>query len=152
MSEHTAVVAWRREGAPFTDLKYSRAHSWAFDGGLEVRASSSPHSVRPPMSDPAAVDPEEAFVAALSSCHMLWFLSIAAKRGFVVDSYEDRAVGVLSRDPAGKMAITSVTLRPVVIFAGEKRPGDDELDTMHHEAHEECYIASSVVTDVRVSR
>jgi organic hydroperoxide reductase OsmC/OhrA len=152
MSRHTATISWRRDGAPFTDLKYSRAHRWAFDGGLEVPGSSSPHSVRAPMSDPAAVDPEEAFVAALSSCHMLWFLAIAAGRGFVVDEYRDEAVGVLARDAAGKMAMTTVTLRPVISFAGEPRPSDDEIDAMHHEAHETCFIASSVKTDVRVER
>lgn len=151
MAEHTATISWRRDGAPFTDRKYSRAHRWKFDGGLEVPGSSSPHSVRVPMSDPAAVDPEEAFVAALSSCHMLWFLAIAAARGFVVDSYEDSAVGVLSRSPAGKMAMTSVTLRPVIVFEG-RQPSGDEIDAMHHEAHEECYIASSVTAEIHVSR
>jgi len=151
MAEHTATISWRRDGAPFTDKKYSRAHRWKFDGGLEVPGSSSPHSVRVPMSDPAAVDPEEAFVAALSSCHMLWFLAIAAARGFVVDSYEDSAVGVLSRSPAGKMAMTSVTLRPVIVFEG-RQPSGDEIDAMHHEAHEECYIASSVTAEIHVSR
>jgi organic hydroperoxide reductase OsmC/OhrA len=152
MSEHTATITWRRDGAPFTDRKYSRAHRWAFDGGLEVPGSSSPHNVRVPLSDPAAVDPEEAFVASLSSCHMLWFLDIAARRGFVVDSYEDAAVGVLGKDAAGKLAMTTVTLRPVVTFAGERRPTEAELDAMHHEAHEVCFIASSVKTDVRVVR
>lgn len=150
MSEHTATVSWRRDGAPFTDKKYSRVHRWKFDGGLEIPGSSSPHSVRVPLSDPAAVDPEEAFVAALSSCHMLWFLSIAAARGFVVDSYEDSAVGVLSKNAAGKMAMTSVTLRPAIVFDG-RQPGGDDLDAMHHKAHEECYIANSVTAEITVA-
>ncbi len=150
MAEHTATITWRRDGATFTDNKYSRAHRWRFDGGFEVPGSSSPHSVRVPMSDPAAVDPEEAFVAAVSSCHMLWFLAIAAGRGFVVDSYEDSAVGVLSKNAAGKMAMTSVTLRPVIVFAGSQ-PSGDEIDAMHHEAHEECYIANSVTAEIRVN-
>lgn len=151
MAEHTATITWRRDGAVFTDKMYNRAHRWKFDGGLEVPGSSSPHSVRLPFSDPAAVDPEEAFVAAVSSCHMLTFLFIAAVRGFVVDSYEDSAVGVLSKNAAGKLAMTSVTLRPVIAFEG-RQPSADELDAMHHEAHEGCYIASSVTTDIRVSR
>lgn len=150
MSEHVATITWRRNGAAFTDQKYSRAHRWRFDGGLEVPASSSPDSVRPPMSDLSAVDPEEAFVAALSSCHMLWFLAIAAGRGFVVDSYDDDAAGILARDAAGKKSITEVTLRPAVTFAGERRPTAEELDALHHEAHERCYIASSIKSAVRV--
>jgi organic hydroperoxide reductase OsmC/OhrA len=152
MSEHTALITWRREGAVFTDRKYSRRHRWTFDGGLEVPASSSPSSVRAPLSDPAAVDPEEALVAAVSSCHMLWFLDIAARRGFVIESYEDGAVGVMGRDAAGKTSITRVTLRPVIAFAGERQPTEGELDAMHHEAHEQCNIASSIKAEVIVSR
>jgi organic hydroperoxide reductase OsmC/OhrA len=150
MSEHTATITWRRDGVPFIDKKYSRAHRWKFDGGLEVPGSSSPTAVRAPLSDPAAVDPEEALVAALSSCHMLWFLAIAAARGFVVDSYEDSAVGVLSKNAAGKLAITSVTLRPAIVFEG-RQPGGDDLDAMHHKAHEECYIANSVTAEITVA-
>lgn len=150
MSEYTATVSWNRDGAAFLDSRYSRAHRWRFDGGLEVPASSAPTSVRPPLSDPSAVDPEEAFVAALSSCHMLWFLAIAAKRGFLVDSYQDEAIGVMARDSAGKLAMTVVTLRPRVEFSGERMPGPADIDAMHHEAHEACYIASSVKSDVRV--
>lgn len=150
MAEHTATITWRRDGAAFTDRKYSRAHRWKFDGGLEVPGSSSPHSVRVPLSDPAAVDPEEAFVASVSSCHMLWFLDIAARRGFVVDSYEDAAVGVLSKNAAGKMAMTRVTLRPSIVFEG-RQPTGDELDALHHEAHEECYIAHSTTAEITVA-
>lgn len=148
MGEYTATIAWQRNGATFTDNKYSRAHQWKFDGGAVVPGSSSPHVVRVPLSDASAVDPEEAFVASLSSCHLLWFLSIAAGRGFVVDSYEDQALGVLEKNQEGKYAMTVVTLRPRVVFAG-KQPTKQELDTLHHAAHEECFIASSVKSEVR---
>ena len=149
MSEYTTEVIWRRDGAAFTDNRYSRSHRWLFDGGVEVPASSSPTVVPLPLSVAAAVDPEEAFVASLSSCHMLWFLSIAARRGFVVDSYRDAAVGVMAKDSAGKLAMSRVTLRPETAFAGQHLPTADDLVAMHHEAHEECYIARSVKTDVR---
>jgi organic hydroperoxide reductase OsmC/OhrA len=149
MSEYRAVVEWRREGAVFTDNRYSRGHRWKFDGGVEVPASASPHVVPLPMSVAAAVDPEEAFVASLSSCHMLWFLSIAARRKFVVESYRDEAVGVMAKNESGKLAMTVVTLHPEVRFAGDNRPGRGEIEAMHHEAHEQCFIASSVRTDVR---
>lgn len=148
MSEYTATVSWQRNGAVFTDNKYSRAHQWKFDGGAVVPGSSSPHSVRLPFSDASAVDPEEAFIASLSSCHMLWFLSLAARRGFVVDSYEDAAVGVLAKNADGKLAMTVVTLRPLTAFAG-KQPTREELDSLHHQAHEECFIATSVRSEVR---
>jgi len=149
MSEYTTVVAWNRDGATFTDNRYSRGHRWLFDGGIEVPASSSPSIVPLPLSVAAAVDPEEAFVVSLSSCHMLVFLSLAAKRGFVVDSYRDEAVGVLAKDSLGKLAMTRVTLRPQVEFGADKRPTSGELAAMHHESHEQCFIASSVKTDVR---
>jgi organic hydroperoxide reductase OsmC/OhrA len=149
MSEYEAVVEWAREGVAFTDNRYSRGHRWLFDGGIEVPASSSPSVVPLPLSVAAAVDPEEAFVASLSSCHMLVFLSIAAKRGFVVDSYRDKAVGVLAKDSSGKLAMTRVTLRPKVEFVGDKRPAPDELAAMHETSHEQCFIASSVKTDVQ---
>ena len=148
MSQHTATVTWARGDAPFTDVRYSRGHTWHFDGGIEVPASSSPHNVRLPFSIEAAVDPEEAFVAALSSCHLLSFLYVAAKRGFVVDAYRDEAAGVLAKDDRGKLSMTVVTLRPVVTFAGPA-PSAEQHAAMHHQAHEECFIASSVRTDVR---
>jgi len=147
--DYTATVEWSRNGADFVDLDYSRAHQWRFDGGVAVPGSSSPHVVPPPLSDPHAVDPEEAFVAALSSCHMLWFLAIAAKRGFVVEHYVDQAAGVMARLEARKLAMTEVTLRPHVSFSG-KAPSAEEHESMHHQAHEACYIANSVKTDVRV--
>lgn len=148
MSEYTATIAWTRGGAPFADHHYSRGHSWFFDGGVEVPASASPHSVPPPHSVAAAVDPEEAFVAAISSCHMLWFLWIAAKKGFVVDDYRDEAVGIMGRNPKGRIAMLTVTLRPLVSFSGEKTPEKPEITALHHEAHEACYVANSITTEV----
>src|SRR5262245_60924184 len=121
-AEYTSVVEWSRGGARFTDNRYSRGHVWRFDGGVAVPASSSPHVVPLPLSVAAAVDPEEAFVASLSSCHMLWFLSIAAKRGFVVDDYRDEAVGVMEKNAEGRLAMTRVTLRPAVRFSGDRAP------------------------------
>ena len=149
MAEYKAVIVWHRNGAEFTDNRYSRGHMWQFDGGIDMPASASPHVVPLPMSVSAAVDPEEAFVAALSSCHMLWFLSIAAKRGFVVENYRDEAVGIMAKDAAGKLAMTQVTLRPTVMFVREHSPSRSEFEAMHHESHEQCFIASSVKTDVR---
>jgi organic hydroperoxide reductase OsmC/OhrA len=150
MSEYVATVEWRRNGAVFSDNRYSRAHTWRFDGGLTVPGSSSPHVVRAPYSDPAAVDPEEAFVASVSSCHMLWFLVLAVKAGLVVDSYSDEAVGVMEKNAEGKLAITRITLRPQIAFSGAKSPSPEELDALHHKAHEECFIANSVRTAITV--
>jgi organic hydroperoxide reductase OsmC/OhrA len=144
---YTVTVEWSREGATFTDRKYSRAHYWCFDGGAVVPGSSSPHVVPVPMSDASSVDPEEAFVAALASCHMLWFLSIAAGRGFVVDRYTDEAVGVMARNDRNKLAMTEITLHPRVRFAG-KHPSVEEHEAMHDEAHDECFIANSVTSVV----
>jgi organic hydroperoxide reductase OsmC/OhrA len=149
LSEYRTVVVWNRDGAAFTDNRYSRRHRWLFDGGVEVPASASPQVVPLPLSAAEAVDPEEAFVASLSSCHMLSFLSIIAKRGFLIDSYRDEAMGEMARNAAGKLAMTRVTLRPEVEFGSDKRPTRNELIEMHHEAHEQCFIASSVKTDVR---
>ncbi|SME99277.1 OsmC family protein [Pseudogulbenkiania subflava] len=149
MAQYTAEVLWQRGEQDFLGNRYSRRHVLRFDGGVEVPGSSSPHVVPVPMSDASAVDPEEAFVSSLSSCHMLWFLSIAAKRKFCVDRYFDAAVGVMEKNVAGKMAMTVVTLRPEVTFSGERVPTRQELDAMHHEAHEECFIANSVKTEVR---
>ena len=150
MSEYVATVVWERGEAVFTDNRYGRAHVWRFDGGLEVPASASPHAVPPPLSDPSCVDPEEAFVAALSSCHMLWFLSIAAKRQFTVDSYRDNASGTLAKDGEGKLAMTRVTLRPDIRFGGSPLPTEQQIAEMHHLAHENCFIASSVKTEIVV--
>ncbi|HEU5468466.1 MAG TPA: OsmC family protein [Steroidobacteraceae bacterium] len=148
MGQYHAVIEWSREGARFTDNRYSRGHRWRFDGGVEVPASASPHVVPLPMSVAAAVDPEEAFVAALSSCHMLFFLSLAAKQGFIVDGYRDEAVGVMEKDASGRLAMTRVTLCPDVRYDGDKRPSRAEEDALHHASHEECFIARSVKTEV----
>ncbi len=144
MTQFVATIAWERGAQPFADNRYSRGHEWRFDGGLTVPGSSSPHSVPLPMSDPGAVDPEEALVAALSSCHMLFFLSMAAQRGFIVDSYRDDAVGTMDKNAEGKMAMTRITLNPRIVFNGERKPAPAELDDIHHSAHEKCYIANSI--------
>jgi len=149
MAEYGATVIWWRESAAFTDGRYSRGHVWQFDGGIEVPASASPHVVPVPMSVEAAIDPEEAFVAALASCHMLWFLSLAAKEGYVVESYRDEALSIMGRNEEGKPAMTEVTLRPAVVFASEQRPTPEQLQHLHHQAHELCFIANSVKTTVR---
>lgn len=148
MDHHTAIVVWQRGEQNFLDNAYSRKHLLKFDGGAEVAGSSSPHVVPLPMSDAAAVDPEEAFVASLSSCHMLWFLSIAVKRRFCVDSYRDAAIGKMGKNGEGKVAMTHVMLRPAVQFSGALMPTALQIDQMHHEAHEACYIANSVKTVV----
>jgi len=145
MKRFEATLAWQRGDQAFTDQRYSRAHRWRFDGGLDVPASSSPLSVPVPLSDPAAVDPEEALVAAAASCHMLFFLSLAAARGYVVDRYEDRAVGLLEG-----AAITRIVLNPAIAFGGERRPDRAALAELHHEAHARCYIANSLKGDVVV--
>ena len=149
MSHYSAETLWERKDANFLDNRYSRRHVLRFDGGLEVPGSSSPSVVPLPMSDASALDPEEAFVSSLSSCHMLWFLTMAVKRKFCVDRYFDAATGVMEKNAEGKMAMTVVTLHPEVTFSGEKLPTRAELDKMHHDAHEACFIASSVKTDVR---
>jgi organic hydroperoxide reductase OsmC/OhrA len=149
MAHYTAEILWLRGEQAFTDNRYSRRHTLRFDGGVEVPGSSSPHVVPLPMSDASAVDPEEAFVASLSSCHMLWFLAIAAKRRFCVDRYFDAAVGTMGRNAEGREAMLTVTLRPEVLFSGEHLPTREELADMHHKAHDECFIANSVKTEVR---
>jgi len=146
---HSATIHWQRGDAAFTDRRYSRAHTWKFDGGVEVAASSSPHTVPVPWSDAGAVDPEEAFVASLSSCHMLWFLDIACRAGWCVDAYDDDATGRMGRNAAGKLVIDLVTLHPRVRFAGPHAPDAAALAQLHHEAHDECFIANSVKCEVR---
>ncbi|CAG2149960.1 OsmC family protein [Cupriavidus plantarum] len=149
MSEYTTEVVWERGDQDFLDKRYSRRHVIRFDGGIEVPGSSSPHVVPVPMSDAAAVDPEEAFVASLSTCHMLWFLGLAAKERFRVDRYVDNAIGVMEKNAEGRIAVTVVTLRPNVTFSGDRIPTREQLDHLHHAAHDACYIANSVKTDVR---
>jgi organic hydroperoxide reductase OsmC/OhrA len=148
MAQHQAEIIWERGEQAFTDNRYSRRHRLRFDGGAELAGSSSPHVVPLPMSDPAAVDPEEAFVGALASCHMLFFLSIAAARKFRIDSYRDTAIGEMAKNEQGKMAVAVVTLHPEAVFSGERRPTRADIDAMHHEAHEECFIANSVKSTV----
>ena len=151
MSVYTATVQWQRQAAEaFTDNQYSRKHVWSFDGGIEVPASSSPHVVPLPYSHEQAVDPEEAFVAALSSCHMLFFLSIAAKRKFVIDVYEDAAVGTMALNEQRQMVMTEVELRPKVLFSGDRLPSVEQIERMHHVAHQQCFIANSVRTKITV--
>jgi organic hydroperoxide reductase OsmC/OhrA len=150
MAQYSAEVIWERGDAIFTDNRYSRRHRWRFDGGLEVPGSSSPHSVPVPMSDAGAIDPEEAFIAALSSCHMLWFLAIAGKRKFRIDRYHDQATGVLAKNADGKWCVSVVTLQPEAQFSGELLPTREQVEAMHHSAHAECYIANSVSTQVRI--
>lgn len=150
MTPHSylATVHWVRGSASFTDKRYDRGHEWRFDGGVTVPASSSPFVVPEPYSRPAAVDPEEAFVASLSSCHMLWALSHAAKSGWVVDEYVDEASGIMARNAEGRLAMTRVTLRPVMTFSGDHLPTPADFDALHHRAHEDCFIAASVRTEL----
>ena len=149
MSEYTAKIEWQRGAQDFLGNRYSRKHMLRFDGGAELPGSSSPSVVPLPMSDASAVDPEEMFVASLSSCHMLWFLSIAAARKFCVDSYIDNASGIMARNADGKLAMTVVTLKPHVVFSGVPQPTVDQIHAVHHKAHAECFIANSVKTEVR---
>lgn len=146
---HTALIRWHVGDADFLGKRYSRAHTWTFDGGVQVPASSSPHVVPLPMSDASAVDPEEAFVAALSSCHMLWFLDIASRAGVAIASYEDAAEGHMGRNAAGKLVVDLVTLRPRVRVTGARVPDAAALAALHHEAHEACFLANSVRCEIR---
>ena len=148
MSCYSAEILWERGDQDFKSGRYSRRHRLHFDGGVDVPASSSPYVVPLPWSDPAAVDPEEAFVASISSCHMLWFLSIAARGRFCVDRYHDHALGEMGLNDAGKQVILRVTLRPEVVFSGARRPDIEALNRLHHQAHEECFIANSVKTEI----
>jgi organic hydroperoxide reductase OsmC/OhrA len=146
MSEHTATMAWPRETAEFTYEEYNRDHDWTFDGGVTVRASATPDY----RGNAQCVDPEEAFVASVASCHMLTFLALAARERYVVDAYRDQAVGILGKDPAGSWEITRVILRPEVRFGGEVTPSDEGLRRLHERAHHGCFIASSVKSEVIV--
>jgi organic hydroperoxide reductase OsmC/OhrA len=148
MARHAATISWQRGDSPFVDGDYSRAHVWSFDGGLDVPASASPHIVPLPHAIAENLDPEEAYVASLSSCHMLFFLSIAARNGIVVDRYRDAAVGFLDRDSEGKLAMTRVILRPEASYSGKNVPNAQQIENIHHQAHEKCFIANSVKTRV----
>ena len=150
MHSHEARIEWRRDGAAFIDGKYSRVHEWSFDGGAKIPASASPAVVPAPWSAAEAVDPEEALVAAAASCHMLWFLHLAARRKLVVERYADQASGILEKNAEGKFAITRITLRPEVVFSGDVAPSAEELQSLHHAAHDACYIANSLKSEVVV--
>jgi organic hydroperoxide reductase OsmC/OhrA len=148
---YNVTIFWQKNlDEVFVDNKYSRLHSWRFDGGIELAASSSPHVVPLPMSNESAVDPEEAFIASLSSCHMLWFLSIAAEKKYIVESYEDNVEGILGKDEDGKLAMTKVTLKPKVVFKNTTTPSREQVDELHHLAHEKCFIANSVKTKITI--
>ena len=152
MSTYTAKISWKTDAPEmFTKNRYTRGHVWSFDGGIEVPASSSPHAVRLPFSVEEAVDPEEALVAAAASCHMLTFLWVAAKKGFRIDSYEDNAVGEMTTGEDGKQWVSTITLDPKIEWAGETKPNDQEIAEMHHEAHDGCYIANSIKSEVIVA-
>src|SRR5262245_37028347 len=150
MHRYEARISWSRNGAKFSDHRYSRGHQWSFDGGATVAASSSPAVVPAPYSVIEAVDPEEALIASASSCHMLWFLSLAARRGFIVESYCDEAYGVMTKNAAGKLAFSLITLRPQIKFSTEKLPTAEDLESLHHDAHEECFIAHSLKAGIVV--
>jgi len=147
MSEHKATISWTRESADFSYNTFSRDHVWRFENGVEIPASAAPQY----LGDSARVDPESALVAALSSCHMLTFLALAANRGFVVDGYEDPAVGHLEKNASGKLAVTRIELRPRVSFSGEKQPTRADIDRLHEKAHKECFIANSLLAEVGVT-
>jgi organic hydroperoxide reductase OsmC/OhrA len=149
MPSHKATIVWDIGSGDMSAKKYSRAHRWEFDGGAVVPGSSSPHVVPKPWSDEKAVDPEEALVAAASSCHMMSFLWAAAKAGFSVASYRDEAEGTMAKNEKGRYAITKIALRPKIVFAG-KQPTAEELEKLHHEAHEECFIANSLKSEIVV--
>lgn len=148
MSVHRATVSWALDGGDFLKRRYSRVHTLAFDGGIEVVGSPATSVVPAPFSRPDAVDPESAFTAALSACHMLWFLDLASRAGFVVAAYEDAAEGELGRIGEGRFAMTKVTLRPRLRFEGTARPSAAELADLHERAHAACFIANSVTTEV----
>jgi organic hydroperoxide reductase OsmC/OhrA len=152
MSEYSADIIWHRAaGEAFVDSRYSRAHEWRFDGGVVVPASSAVASVPLPYSKPENVDPEEALVAAASSCHMLSFLYVAARSRFIVDAYEDHALGTMSADERGRKSITHIVLHPQVHFSGARAPAAADVARMHHEAHEQCYIANSLRSEITVA-
>jgi len=150
MSVHVAIISWARGEAAFTDRQYDRRHLWSFDGGAEVAAAASPANVRVPLTDPAGVDPEEAFAAAVSSCHMLWFLDLAARAGFRVDTYVDHVEAHCSKNAEGRDWVDRVILRPEVVFSGDRPVTEEDVDHLHHQAHQACHIANSVRSEIVV--
>ena len=151
MAEHKAIIRWAHSNGEFLKGRYSREHTWSFDGGMTVKASPSPSVVPHPYSNPDHVDPEEAYVASIASCHMLTFLHVASRAGFEVDSYEDEAVGVMTKNERGVPWVSSVVLRPQIVYAGEKRPSPEDVQRLHHAAHDGCFIANSVKTEITVA-
>lgn len=151
MSEYCATIQWQRDGANFLDNLYSRSHSWEFDGGCVVAASSAPDVVPIPQSVAENVNPEQAFIASLSSCHMLWFLAIAGNSGYVVDDYRDQASGIMAKNDKAKLAITEVTLKPKISFSGDKIPGREQIEKLHEKAHRNCFIANSVRSEIKIA-
>ncbi|RYE83757.1 MAG: OsmC family peroxiredoxin [Myxococcales bacterium] len=150
MSTHRATITWQRDGGRFIGGDYTRVHRWRFDGGAEITASASPEVVPAAYADASAVDPEEAFVASLASCHMLWFLATAQREGWIVDGYDDEASGTLGRGPQGRMQLVSITLRPRVTFAGARGPSTEELARLHHDAHQSCFLAAVVTAPMTI--
>jgi organic hydroperoxide reductase OsmC/OhrA len=150
MSTHHATVRWEQSGGPFAKRQYSRAHTWSFDGGVTVPAAASPSAVPAQFTDPSAVDPEEAYVAAIASCHLLSFLPLAALAGFEVLRYEDDAVGKMTKNDQGKRWVSEVELNPRITWAEGRAPSAEKLADLHHRAHVDCYIANSVRTEIRV--
>ncbi len=148
MSEHTAIIRWTRESETFSVKTYNRSHEWDFENGQTVKASSAPEY----LGDKEMVDPEQAFTASISSCHMLTFLAIAAKSGYTIDRYEDRATGILGKNTEDKLAMTEVILKPAITFTGDKAPTEEQLSKLHEKAHMYCFIANSVNTKVTVNK
>ena len=146
MSLHHVGLKWARRTEDFVYETYSRDHTWTFDNGVVVEASAAPGF----SGNEARIDPEESFVASLSSCHMLTFLAIAARKRWTVDRYEDDAVGVLEKNAEGRLAVTTVTLKPRIEFSGEKHPTPEEVATVHEKAHKACFVANSVKTEVKI--
>ncbi|HXU00143.1 MAG TPA: OsmC family protein [Polyangia bacterium] len=151
MAQHKAKIEWKCTTPDFRLGKYTREHSWTFDGGVTVPASAAPAVVPAPWSNPANVDPEEAFVAAISSCHMLTFLHVARLGGFQVESYEDEAVGDMAKNERGVAWVAVVTLNPKIVYAGDKRPTHEQEAELHHKAHDGCFISQSIKTEVKVT-
>lgn len=151
MSEHKAIVEWAKPSPDYLKGRYSREHTWSFDGGATVLASAAPSVVPVPLSNPAGVDPEEALIASLSSCHMLTFLDLARRKGFAVEHYRDEAVGHMTKNAEGALWISEVILNPKIAYAGDKQPTPEEAKELHHAAHKLCFISNSVKSDVKVA-
>ena len=151
MGAHKATIRWALQGDGFLKGRYSREHTWTFDGGATVAASPAPSVIPAPYSNPAGVDPEEAFVAAIASCHMLTFLYVAMKAGVVVERYEDDAVGVLGKNERGAVWVSRVTLHPRIAYGGETRPSAEQIGHLHQLAHAQCFVANSVKTEISIA-